>query len=300
LTIRAAPGFTPVIKAQKTGIDALFQVKAKGRPGPGSRFVGLLTLEGLMISGGNIALGAEVRAANCDFDPGHVAVSGRGSFRNCRFAAAPGQYSLGFNSLPPASPQQSDIENCIFPGPWGVVVVGASPLSIRQCTLAGAVGIELRVTLALGKPKSAPQPQRVVLENNVFACTNVCKVNYVGPAGGGLPDGVRKLWEWTEKGNLYKNEALFLQMAPQFKASADAKYDLTAWHKFWKIANTGSIHDAIRLTPDFRLEKGSPGHGILTGGKDLGANVDLVGPGTAYDNWRVTDEYRQWLASRAK
>ena len=30
-------------------------------------------------------------------------------------------------------------------------------------------------------------------------------------------------------------------------------------------------------------------------GKDLGADVDLVGPGAAYERWKKTLEYQQWL-----
>jgi hypothetical protein len=30
-------------------------------------------------------------------------------------------------------------------------------------------------------------------------------------------------------------------------------------------------------------------------GKDLGADVDLVGPGAAYKRWKKTPEYQQWL-----
>jgi hypothetical protein len=30
-------------------------------------------------------------------------------------------------------------------------------------------------------------------------------------------------------------------------------------------------------------------------GKDLGADVDLVGPGPAYERWKKTPDYQQWL-----
>src|SRR6185369_7933420 len=30
-------------------------------------------------------------------------------------------------------------------------------------------------------------------------------------------------------------------------------------------------------------------------GKDLGADVDLVGPGAAYERWKKTPAYQQWL-----
>ena len=30
-------------------------------------------------------------------------------------------------------------------------------------------------------------------------------------------------------------------------------------------------------------------------GKDLGADVDLVGPGAAYERWKRTPDYQEWL-----
>jgi hypothetical protein len=29
--------------------------------------------------------------------------------------------------------------------------------------------------------------------------------------------------------------------------------------------------------------------------KDLGADIDLVGPGPGYERWRKTPEYQEWL-----
>jgi hypothetical protein len=54
--------------------------------------------------------------------------------------------------------------------------------------------------------------------------------------------------------------------------------------------------DPLSLTAaDFRLEKGSPGQGAGPDGKDLGADVDRVGPGEPYKRWKTTPDYRQWL-----
>ena len=50
------------------------------------------------------------------------------------------------------------------------------------------------------------------------------------------------------------------------------------------------------VTPaDFRLRFDSAGYRAGPDGKDLGADVDLVGPGAAYERWKQTPEYRQWL-----
>ncbi len=55
-------------------------------------------------------------------------------------------------------------------------------------------------------------------------------------------------------------------------------------------------HEPEKLTPDdFRLHADSPGHRAGPDGKDLGADVDLVGPGAAYERWKKTPEYEQWL-----
>ena len=51
-----------------------------------------------------------------------------------------------------------------------------------------------------------------------------------------------------------------------------------------------------KLTPeDFRLRPDSAGYRAGKDGKDLGADVDLVGPGKAYERWKKTPEYQQWL-----
>ena len=51
-----------------------------------------------------------------------------------------------------------------------------------------------------------------------------------------------------------------------------------------------------QLTPeDFRLRPDSAGYRAGKDGKDLGADVDLVGPGPAYERWKKTPEYQQWL-----
>src|SRR5262249_49320337 len=46
---------------------------------------------------------------------------------------------------------------------------------------------------------------------------------------------------------------------------------------------------------DFRLRSDSAGYRAGKDGKDLGADIDLVGPGKAYERWKQTPDYRQWL-----
>jgi len=51
----------------------------------------------------------------------------------------------------------------------------------------------------------------------------------------------------------------------------------------------------LPYTPEhFRLGPDSAGYRAGPYGKDL-ADVDLVGPGEAYERWKKTPEYQQWL-----
>ena len=54
-------------------------------------------------------------------------------------------------------------------------------------------------------------------------------------------------------------------------------------------------HSRTITAGDFRLRPDSPGYRAGKDGKDLGADVDLVGPGPAYERWKKTPEYQQWL-----
>jgi anti-sigma factor RsiW len=83
---------------------------------------------------------------------------------------------------------------------------------------------------------------------------------------------------------------------------------LAEWNKFWNIARpTSQVGTPVyqggdvfaktpdQLTPaDFRLAPGSPGKGAGPGGKDVGADVDRVGPGKPYEDWKKTPEYAEW------
>jgi hypothetical protein len=118
---------------------------------------------------------------------------------------------------------------------------------------------------------------------------------------------------WQEDSNLYLASDLFLRMTAPGGAALEFEIgaDLAAWNRFWGLENTGSTQGLIRfqggdlhtkglsnpekLTPeDFRLRPDSAGYRAGPDGKDLGADVDLVGPGEAYERWKQTPEYEQW------
>src|SRR5262245_29425231 len=85
---------------------------------------------------------------------------------------------------------------------------------------------------------------------------------------------------------------------------------LADWQQLLGLAGAGSLEgsanyqggdllakfatDPDGLTPDdFRLRPDSPGYRAGKDGKDLGADVDLVGSGPAYERWKKTPEYQQ-------
>ena len=58
--------------------------------------------------------------------------------------------------------------------------------------------------------------------------------------------------------------------------------------------------DPAELTAeDFRLRPDSAGYRAGPDGKDLGADIDFVGPGEAYERWKKTPEYQEWLKETA-
>jgi hypothetical protein len=84
---------------------------------------------------------------------------------------------------------------------------------------------------------------------------------------------------------------------------------LAEWNEYWGQSDTGSIQgvarfqggEAVHSTPhtlgpdDFRLRADSAGYRAGPGGKDLGPDIDLVGPGDAYERWKKTPDYQKWL-----
>src|SRR5262249_61031639 len=83
------------------------------------------------------------------------------------------------------------------------------------------------------------------------------------------------------------------------------------WQQLWKPERatgswgrirfqTKSLSEKVTEAPQtvsaagFRLRGDSLGKKAGPGGKDLGADVDRVGPGKAYEGWKKTDDYRAW------
>jgi hypothetical protein len=116
-----------------------------------------------------------------------------------------------------------------------------------------------------------------------------------------------------EQQNVYLSGTRLLRLAADWKHLEGSRvHSLVDWNRLWNQSDTGSVEGNVRfhggdllrraktapetLTPeDFRLRPDSAGYRVGPDGKDFGADVDLVGPGPAYERWKKTLEYQQWL-----
>jgi hypothetical protein len=125
--------------------------------------------------------------------------------------------------------------------------------------------------------------------------------------------------EWNDRRNIYHPVKSYIvariagpEDDPDLVLPVSRGKDFADWNRFWGLKDTGSsegeirfsggdllakaLADAAQLTPeDFRLRPDSAGYGAGADGKDLGADIDLVGPGPAYERWKKTPEYQKWL-----
>jgi hypothetical protein len=119
---------------------------------------------------------------------------------------------------------------------------------------------------------------------------------------------------WHERRNVFSAAATAIYWAPRpFDGGRIlAPANLQDWQHRWNLTDSESFEGIPRfhggdlwtraaiapekITPDdFRLRPDSAGYRAGPDGKDLGADVDLVGPGAAYERWKKTSEYQEWL-----
>jgi formylglycine-generating enzyme required for sulfatase activity/WD40 repeat protein len=125
---------------------------------------------------------------------------------------------------------------------------------------------------------------------------------------------------WRGERNLFRQGRPFLDFSIDYKKTireTERGQDLADWNRFWGLADTKSFQGSIcyqggdlhtkslqtpeQLTPeDFRLRPDSAGYQAGPDGKDLGADVDLVGPGEAYERWKKTPDYQEWQEETQK
>jgi len=240
--------------------------------------------------------------------------------RNCEFlgtdvSALSGDCSVG---------QRWAMENCVHTGgacSFNYVTADVNKVSIRVVhnTMVGSGGLLNAVlfreasALLTGRPEP---PVRVEAAGNLFDARGY-HMNFEQSQPKPLPAAeaeaaLRRLLAWQGRGNLYAADRALLSLTVQWKGLEPRVKSLADWKQFWGGAEVDSLEGRIRyqggnlltklratpekLTPeDFRLRADSAGYKAGKDGKDLGADIDLVGPGSAYEHWKKTREYQQWL-----
>jgi formylglycine-generating enzyme required for sulfatase activity len=122
---------------------------------------------------------------------------------------------------------------------------------------------------------------------------------------------LRRVVEWQDDQNLFPSGLHLATMhTDEARTPLTGMKGTAEWLQFWQEKGkvfegtakfqsrkvlSGVAEELTTVTPaDFRLVRGSPGQGVLPGGKDLGADVEKVGPGKPYEEWKKTPEYEKW------
>ncbi len=125
---------------------------------------------------------------------------------------------------------------------------------------------------------------------------------------------LRRMVDWQGERNGFPARTRFLDLVARGTPlpSTMPSETIADWNAFWGIADAQCIQGPIRfaggdlleksrtapklLVPeDFRLRPNSAGYHAGSDGKDLGADLDRVGPGPAYEHWKKNPEYQDWL-----
>lgn len=266
---------------------------------------------------------APLHAANCRFrTPVWSGRSPERVFRNCEFLADEALENWRFDS---DAATRVAFENCVFCTKHKAIssfVDEAGPrdvsIQVKRSTFVTAQSFlfSLRSSSSNGE---AVAPIRVEGLENIFEVPSVVgfeqtrafldQAALLEPAE--AEGTLSRLIQWRGERNLFGTGGASIRwiVAQKLELPHGPK-GMDEWKRFWGAAEVGSLEGQVRfqgghllertdfdqLTPDdFRLRPDSPGYRALPDGKDLGADVDLVGPGSAYERWKQTPEYQDWL-----
>jgi hypothetical protein len=253
--------------------------------------------------------------------------------RNCEFLAAP-MCNTGAKVIYPYSVRVADgkrvaVDNCLLTIPievnQGVGNPGVSVRLTRNTFGGGYKAIRFVAVAPNDRAKDfadadwADQALRVEATGNVIQASVV--LDFTQRAKDVLPPGeaeacLARMASWQGERNAYATWAAFLlltQAAPWRDLPAPKlPAGLAGWKKQWGTQEAGSVEGKVHyqngdplakienaletVTPeDFRLQADSAGYRAGKDGKDLGADLDLVGPGPAYERWKTSPAYQEWL-----
>jgi serine/threonine protein kinase len=333
LTIRAGAGHRPVIKSRPAGnqkFRALLETEAilllEGlelqRVTPDAPWDGVW--RGIVSSSN-----APLHAANCrfvarNFHYGISATSPTCQLWNCEILCE----HTGVGWAPVQGGSRLLIDNCLQA--TGLIALGSQapddkePASVRLTRVTSLAGyVFLRFDFGperwqrLLKADRGTRIMRVEASGSIFDTERVLADVALDRD---VPDGEVETFlatgvAWQGQQNLYAVRGPYVSLtAPGGKVlgPGGTVKSFADWAKFWGAAEAGSTTGRVRYqggdliaklrdTPervapdDFRLRPDSAGYRAGKDGKDLGADIDLVGPGPAYERWKKTQEYQQWL-----
>jgi hypothetical protein len=260
--------------------------------------------------------GASLHAANCRFevDFGNRCLWARNcpqlTLSNCLFTGN-AIYAIDWES---GERGTAVIENCVLTTRAGLDVhcckeIRESSIRLAHNSILGCWPFV--ATLDSLPPPEDPPRRRISVSSseNIFLGTNgilhfTQSERFVAEHFELIPqlaaEALRRLVEWQEERNLYEvRRSEYLSLDTSIKHVKD-------WEGFWNHKNTHSLQARIRFKSGdliwpvsrldaCRLQTASIGQASAKDGRDLGANIDLVGPGEAYQRWTKTPEYRNWL-----
>ncbi len=322
LTIRAGDGSRPVLEL----------VPAAGFDDTRVRVHDVLALEGLdirarcerpsslflVMRGPGAVLAHHCRLANAG--GGHV-LNGGAARVEVRHSSLIGNGSA-FIWQPYTGGGRSVVDQSVLCGHAGLLThvwsrpPGKAALSVRDSTVLGT-------TSALGlywghTGKSPPEgkvPPEVTLDvggSVLYGRGNFLALwRYDDKEGPEEPLRFLRCWHWRSGGLLVGPAArMFWDYEANQPPGGKAFRLPEDWNKPWKAGAAPLVGvprfeggDVLGMTPEaraglpasaFRLTKDSPGKGKGAGGKDLGADVSLVGPGAPYEAWRQSPGYAAW------
>jgi serine/threonine-protein kinase len=250
---------------------------------------------------------APLYVANCRFtvDFGYRCIRARNcpqiTLRNCQFQG-PVIYAVDWES---AKDGRAIIENCILGTQVGLgfhcrkdlrdvsielthnTIVGAWPYVLLLDSLPDAAAAE--------PPLSMKSKENAILGSSGllhFAQSDRFQAEERRLSNQQALAELPKLVRWAEDRNVYEVRTSYTNLT--------GIEHVRDWEKFWKMDRTGSLQGTLRfklgppvgpnLRPEsFRLQTESLGQAASKDGRDLGADLDLVGPGDSYERWTKTD-----------
>jgi WD40 repeat protein len=330
LTIRAGEGFRPIIKLSPDAVERDVPLLATNAE---LVLEGLeLHRAGLDDpANGRFAMikahQAPLRAANCRFTASIYPIrSPVIVFRNCEFLAA------GSVGGQPRTGGRVVLDNCLrHCKSWPLVfsyddesLHGMSIEIMRSTFVSSYVPLWLNLQCPLPVPSNGPpasNPIRLEVSDCIFDTQTLLGFHQTPEfleKAAVLSDAeaeaaLLRLLDWRGERNLFAAGGTSVRWVADGKLQPPrAPTTLEEWNLFWGVADADSLEGIIRfqggnllsrseadldqLTPDdFRLRPDSAGYQAGPDGKDLGADIDLVGPGEAYERWKQTPEYQEWL-----